>query len=68
MTPVIVMLGAIGVGDQLEVAQDPPQPGRIQPTGCFQQDRFGLGGHMLGEVLGALGQHPGMGGSDVPVR
>ena len=44
MPPLGLGFGAVRVGDQAQVAQDPSQPGRVQPLGRFDQDRFGLGG------------------------
>ena len=53
------LLGAaglvVGVGDRLEVAKDPPQPGWVQPTGRLDQDWFGLHGDRLGQRLDAAG-------------
>jgi hypothetical protein len=46
MQPLGPGLGALGVGDQLEVADDPAQPGWVQALGRLQQDRFGLDGGM----------------------
>jgi hypothetical protein len=34
----------VGVGDQPQVGDDPPQPGWVQVVGGGEQDRFGLGG------------------------
>jgi hypothetical protein len=42
------------------MTKDPPQPRRIQPTRRLHQHRFGLDGDLLGELLGAGGEHPGM--------
>ena len=49
------------------MAQDPPQPGRVQPPGRLHQHRLGLGGQVVGELLGAVGQHLGMGRRELPV-
>ena len=54
-------LGTLGVGGQAQMAHDPPQPGRVQPPGRLHQHRFGLGGQVVGQLLGAVGQHLGMG-------
>ena len=59
-------VAAVGVGDQPQMPQDPPQPGWVQPTGGLHQHGFGLGGDVVGQVVGALGQHPGVGSRDVP--
>ena len=59
--------GALGVGDQLEVADDPPEPARIQPAGRLDQDRFGLDRDLVGELVSAGGQDAGMGGGELAV-
>ena len=58
--------GAVGVGDQLEMAQDLSQPGRVQPPGRLHQHRFGLGGDVIREVVGADREHAGMGHRELP--
>jgi hypothetical protein len=60
-------VGAVGVGDQLEVGEDPAQPGWIQPPGRLDQDWFGLGGEVAGPVLGAGGEHGGVGQGQLAV-
>jgi hypothetical protein len=67
VAPLPLPLGTIRVGDQQQMAQDPPQPPWVQPSGRLDQDRFGLGGHMLGQVVGAVGHHPGMRDRDRPL-
>jgi hypothetical protein len=42
------------------VGDGPPQPGRIQAPGRFQEHRLGVGRDVSGEVVGAVGQHRGM--------
>jgi len=59
---------AVGVGDQPEMPQNPSQPGWVQPTSRFDQDRFGLDGDPVGEVLSAVGHHRGVGDRQLPVR
>jgi hypothetical protein len=67
MTPLGLLPGPLGIGDQPQVAHDAPQPGRVQPPGRLQRDRFGLGGNMAGEVLDSLGERAGMGHRQLPV-
>jgi hypothetical protein len=57
----------VGVGDSAKVGDHPSQAWRIQAAGRLQQDRFGLDGDVGGEVLGARGQHAGMGGRQLPI-
>ena len=61
-------VGAVGVGHQPQMGDRPPQPGRVQTAGRFQQDWFGLGGEVVGEILGAGGQHLGVRRGDGPRR
>ena len=51
-------VGAVGVGDLAQMPHEPTQLGRIQPAGGLEQDRFGLGGDVGGEPVGAVGHHP----------
>jgi hypothetical protein len=44
------------------------QPGWIQLPGCLEQDRFGVGGGVGGQVVGAISQHRGMGRGELPVH
>ena len=62
VAPLGLGVGALGVGDQPQMGDDPAQPGRVQPPGRLHQDRFGLGGEVVGQVVGAVGQHLGVGG------
>jgi hypothetical protein len=48
------------------MGDDPAQPRRVQPPGRLHQHRFGLGGQMVGQIVGAGGQHLGVGRGDVP--
>ena len=66
MAPLGLGVSAVGVGDQLEVAKDPAQPGWVQPTGRLDQHRFGLHSDLVGQVLGAVGHHCGVGDRDIP--
>ena len=66
MPPLEFTISAVWVGGQAQMGDDPPQPRRIQPPGRLHQHRFGLGGDRVGEVLGAMGQHPGMGHAEFP--
>ena len=65
--PLGLALGTLGVSGRQEMAHDPPQPGRVQPPGRRHQHRFGLGGQVVGELLGAVSQHLGMGERQLPV-
>ena len=49
-----LVVGPVGVGDQLEVADDLAQAGRVEAAGGFEQDWFGVGGELVGEVVGAV--------------
>ena len=55
-------LGPAGVGDLDQVLDHLAQPGRIQAPGRLEQDRFGVGGEVVGELAGAVDQDPSMGG------
>ncbi len=50
------------------MADDPPPPRRIQPTGRRHQHRLGRGSHLVGQTLGAMGQHRGMGHRELPTK
>ena len=58
----------VRVSDQTQMAQDPPQPRRIQPSGRLHQHRLGRHRHLLGQLLGAMSQHPSMGHRELPTR
>ena len=60
MTTFPVTIRALGVGDLDQMPRQPPQPIRVQPPGRLDQHRFGLGGDLVGQALGAVGDHPGM--------
>jgi hypothetical protein len=62
MAPLTLPVGALGVGDLLEVAQDAAESGWVQASGRRRQHRRGLGRGVGGEVVGAVGQHRGVGG------
>ena len=67
MAPLGLVVGALGIGNQPQVAQGPPQPRRIQPPGGgLQQHRLGLRRSAIGEVVGAMGQHRGVGDRELP--
>ena len=51
---------AVGVGELAQIPHGLAEPRWVQPGGRLDQDRFGVGGEVVGEVAGALGQHPGM--------
>jgi hypothetical protein len=50
------------------VADQPPQPRRVQPAGGVQQHRLGLGRGGGGQVGGAGGQHGGVRGRQLSGR
>ena len=61
MTPFGLGVGTLRVGDPAQLADDPPQPQRVQPPGRLDQHRFGLGGGVGGQILGAGRQHLSVG-------
>ena len=67
MTPLPITISAIRVSDLEQMAQEPPQPSWVQPTGRLHQDRFGLDGDVVGQRMGAGGDHLGMRDRDRPV-
>ena len=66
MPQLAVAVGGGRVGDKTKMSDDPPQPGRVQPTGRLHQHRLRRHSHIVGEVLGAMSQHPSMGHSELP--
>ena len=66
MAPLGLALGTLGVGGRQEMAQDPPQPGRVQPPRRLHQHRFGLGGQVVGQLAGCRGPAPGHGPPRAP--
>jgi len=67
MAPLGLGVGAVRVGDHAQVAHHPSQPGRVQPSGGLDQDRFGLGGQVVGQVSGAVSQDAGVSDRDGPI-
>ena len=67
MAPLGLAVGGVGVGDQPQMAQDSSQPGWVEAAGRLHQDRFGLGGDLGGEVVGADREHAGMSHRQLPV-
>jgi hypothetical protein len=61
-----LVVGALGISHKTQMGDGPAQAGWVQPPGRVQQHRFGLGGGVGGEVVGAGGQHLGMGWGDGP--
>jgi hypothetical protein len=53
--------GGVGVDHLPQLGHRSAQPGWVQPPGRRHQHRFGLSGDVVGQVLGAGGQHAGMG-------
>ena len=60
-------VGGLGVGDLVQVGDDPPEPGWVQAAGRRHQHRLGLRGHLGGQVTGAMGQRAGVGGRHLAV-
>ena len=56
----------VGVGDSAKVGDHLSQAWRIQAAGRLQQDQFGLGSGVGGELPGAVGQDRGVGGRQFP--
>jgi hypothetical protein len=67
VAPLGLGVGAVGIGDQPQMGHGLAQPRRVQPPRGVQQHRFGLGGGVVGQVVGAVGQHLGMRQGDSPV-
>ena len=57
---------ASGSATSAQMADDLSQPGWVQAPGRVHQDGFGLGGGVGGQVVGAGGQHRGVGGESSP--
>ena len=53
-------IGTIRIGHQQQMSDRATQLGRVQAAGRFQQQRFGLGGDMVGKILGTHCEHPSM--------
>jgi len=68
MAPLGRLVGTLGVNDLAQVGDGLAQPRWVQLAGQLEQDRFGLGSDLIGQVVGAVGQHPGMGRGDHPVN
>jgi hypothetical protein len=62
MTTFGPLVGTVGVGDRHQIAHRLAQQWRIHPPRHLQQDRVGFELHLVGELAGAVGDHPGMGG------
>ena len=61
MAAFAIAVSTLGVGDLAQVPDRLAQQWRIQPTRRLQQHRFGLGSDLIWQVVGAVGQDPGMG-------
>jgi hypothetical protein len=59
-------IGTFGVGDLQQIADRLAQPRRIHLGRGLHQHRLSFPSHLVGELVGALGQHPGMGRRDHP--
>jgi len=57
--------GTVGVGDLAQISHGLAELGWVEAAGRLDQDRFGVGGEVVGELAGALGQHPGMSRGDL---
>jgi hypothetical protein len=68
MPPLELTISPLGVGDQAQMPNNPSQPRRVQPQGRLHQHRFGLHGEVVGELLSTVGQHPGMGHTELPAK
>jgi hypothetical protein len=49
------------------VADQPAQLGRIQVAGGLEHDWFGGDCHVVGQVVGAVDDHPGMGNRELSI-
>jgi hypothetical protein len=65
VTALVVASSALGINDLTQVPDGLAELGRVQPSCRLQQDRFGLGSDLIGQLVGALGQDPGVGGGDL---
>ena len=68
MPQLALTVGPVRVSHQLEMAQDPPQPRRVQPPGRRHQHRLSLNRDLVGQVLGAMSQHPSMSHRELPTN
>jgi hypothetical protein len=53
--------GGVGVDHLPQMGHRLAQPGWVQATGGLQEHQFGLGGELVREVVGAVGQDAGVG-------
>jgi hypothetical protein len=60
-----LVVGALGIGCLVQVGDGPSEPGWVEAAGRRQQDRLGLSGGVVGEVVGAVGEDAGMGRRDL---
>jgi hypothetical protein len=61
-----VTVGPRRVSNQPQMVNDLAQPERVQLGRGVQQGWFGVGDDLVGEVVDALGEYPGMGRGDHP--
>jgi hypothetical protein len=66
MAPLGLAVSPLGVGDLQEIAQGTAELRRVEVNRSLQQDWFGLGGDLVGELAGAVDHHPGMSRRDIP--
>jgi hypothetical protein len=55
------LVSPVGVGDLAQIAHRLAQPRRVQPGRRFEQDGFGPGGDVGGELVGAVSEDLGVG-------
>jgi hypothetical protein len=50
--------GTVGVNELAQISDGLVELGWVEAAGRLDQDRFGVGGEVVGELAGALGQDP----------
>jgi hypothetical protein len=58
-------VGPVRVGDLAQMGDGLAQPRRIHPPGGLEQHGFGRQLDVVGELVGAVGNHLGVGGRDL---
>ena len=59
------LAGTLGGNDLAQIADGLAQPGWVQRAGRLEQDRFGLGSELIGQVADAVGQNPSLSRRDL---
>jgi hypothetical protein len=54
-------IGTVGISDPAQLLDGLTQLGRIHPPRHLHQHRVGFELHLVGQLAGAVGDHPGMG-------